>query len=215
MDRKHLRLLIALLMFPVTLLVYSIVNGCDHYTVKVGPASSDIGVSLASNSNTLASMYGGSVSPTPAAGSLKSADCLFSRSQCLSLIEQNWGKVPKLVSFRTDSSIVNRHMKSGEAFIAPNIVHLISFGTDQPFKFYNYIAYKSFHKFLKPHAIFLWADQLPPEKCEWWQLTRQEVANIYFVKIKPPLKIGRSSIKFIAHASDVLRLKIIKGIELK
>ena len=121
------------------------------------------------------------------------------------------GKTPQLISYRTDVIIKKTHDTNGKAFLVPNIVHLISFGTGQPFMFYNYIAYKSFQKFIQPHAIILWADYLPSTNSTWWNQTLQEVANIYFMQTKPTVEIGGKKVIFAAHAADYLRMQLILG----
>ena len=139
-------------------------------------------------------------------------ECFTSKSHCLQLIEDTFGKRPHLVSFEGKTVRHEKYSQTGKPFLVPNIVHLISFGHQQPFKFYNYVAYKSFQKFIKPDAIFLWADYLPSEHSTWWKRTWQEVANIYFVQTIPLKQIAGKNIIYTAHISDYLRLIIMRGI---
>ena len=149
--------------------------------------------------------------PLPSDHTSNITDCFTSKAHCLRLIEQKTGEQPLLISFVRNTTYDRVHIKTGKPFQVPNIVHFISFGTEQPFMFYNYIAYKSIHKYIQPHAIFLWADNLPSEKSRWWKQTIREVANIYFVQTMPPKQIAGKNIKFAAHASDYLRLLIMRG----
>ena len=136
------------------------------------------------------------------------------QSQYFELIQQLSNSTPQLMSFLQDIPLDIQskvHPKYQKPYLVPNIIHTISFGLEQPFKFYNYIAYKSFQKFIRPTAIFLWADRQPSLNSTWWKQTLQEVSNIYFVYIQPRRTIGGKRIKFVAHASDYLRLEILEG----
>jgi hypothetical protein len=135
-------------------------------------------------------------------------DCLLSLPGCLRLISKL--QVPELISSPLDTPIITHHPVTNAAFKVPNIVHVISFGDQQPFRFFNYVAFKSYHKYIKPHAIFFWGDHLPKDS-EWWTRTVKEVPNIYYVNIKPLSKLGGEPIKFVAHASDYLRLDIMSS----
>ena len=147
----------------------------------------------------------------PSGKSTDLTDCFTSTSHCLKLIEQTQGQLPQLVSFERKVEILPTHNQTGKPFLVPNIVHLISFGSQQPFMFYNYVAYKSFHKFIQPLAVFLWADHMPSEHSKWWKETLKEVANIYFVPTMPLKQIAGKNITFTAHSSDYLRLIIMRG----
>ena len=138
-------------------------------------------------------------------------DCMTTREACLTMIQELSGKKPELLSISSkENKARSSHPITGQPFKVPNIVHLISFGDQQPFLFYNYIAFKSFHKYLSPLAIFLWADH-PPGNNAWWNQTLQEVDNVYFMPTLPVRRIGGRNVSFIAHAADYLRLQLIKG----
>ena len=136
---------------------------------------------------------------------------LDSVHDCLQLITTLTGQQPVLRSFVQQQLVERVHLKTGQQFIVPNIVHLVSFGDKQPFVFYNYVAYMSIAKYIKPHVIVLWADTLPAENNTWWQKTLQQVPNIYSVFKKPYDRISGKKVIHIEHASDVLRLEVLRG----
>ena len=144
--------------------------------------------------------------------SVQEKSCMTSTEHCVEFIHNYTGVQPTLLSFyKNNSRVSNKHPVSGKPFKVPNIVHLIRIGEEQPFRFYNYVGYKSFHKYLKPLAIFLWADRLPDNNNTWWRKIIQEVANIFFVQIQPITKIAGRKIKYTAHAADYMRIQLIKG----
>ena len=139
--------------------------------------------------------------------------CLTSKSECFNLIYEFSKTQPRLISLVREVPNMASHPKSGKPYKVPNIVHLINFGNKQPFLFYNYVVYKSIDKYIRPMAIFVWGDQLPDNTESWWMRTLQEVPNIYHVVIQPQREIGGKKVRYIAHASDYLRLAILKGKE--
>ena len=139
-------------------------------------------------------------------------DCMTTLDACLTLIQRTSGLKPERLSYRIkDHKARSTHPITGQPFKVPNIVHLISFGDQQPFLLYNYVAFKSYDKYLSPLAIFLWADHPPAKNNIWWNQTLQEVDNVYFVPTLPVKRIGGRNVSFIAHAADYLRLQLIKG----
>ena len=140
---------------------------------------------------------------------------LISVKEFMEAIWKKTGSKPTLLSYEVDVAVKRIHNKTGKAFIVPNVVHLISFGIEQPFMLYNYVAYKSFQKFLQPEAIILWADHLPSKNSKWWNQTLLEVANIYYMQTMPIQKISGKKVRFAAHASDYLRIQLIRGIPIR
>ena len=138
-------------------------------------------------------------------------DCRHSKQECLQALSNFLGRKPILLSYEVPQVQYSVHPITGMNLSVPNIVHLISFGDKQPFVFYNYVLYKSIAKYIKPHVIVLWADTLPAENNTWWQKTLQQVPNIYFIYTKPYDVIAGQKIHFIEHASDLLRLEILRG----
>ena len=132
------------------------------------------------------------------------AGCITSLSGCLRLIYKIKGiQPPQLISHEKKTPTEPFHPTTKLPYKVPNIVHVIRFQQQLPFKFFNYVAFKSYDKYIKPHAIFFWGDNLPQES-EWWERTVKEVPNIYYVNIKPRSTLGGEPIKFVAHASDYL-----------
>ena len=154
----------------------------------------------------------GIVNSTITIDTLKYQDpsCLISIKQYLIQITQKREAVPLLLSFQKHITVKHKHTITGKTFLVPNIVHVISFGAQQPFMFFNYVAFKSYQKYMQPHAIFLWGD-LEFGYSHWWNKTLEEVANIYFVKTKPLHKIGGTNVIYAAHSADILRLQILRG----
>ena len=142
---------------------------------------------------------------------INAEDCMVSKNSCLSMIKRRKCTTPSLVSFDKYIPSYDHHPDTGVKFRVPNIIHLIRFGQKQPFAFYNYIAYKSIDKYIKPVAIFLWADHTPSNTSKWWMKTTKEVANIYYIPTQPTKRIANKTIKFVAHAADILRLQLIDG----
>jgi len=138
-------------------------------------------------------------------------DCMLTREQCLLYIEDKINVTPELLTFTSEVTVDEVHSRTATKYKVPNIVHFIRFGIGQPFVLYNYVSYLGVHKYIKPHAIFLWADMLPPSDNEWWNRTLKEVANIYLVPTDRPMTVSGQTILKVVHSADVLRLQIIRG----
>ena len=135
--------------------------------------------------------------------------CLISKKACLETIAHTTGNTPHLLSYHQPVRPGGENPTTGNNFTVPNIVHYISFGKEQPFVFYNYISYLSVHKYIHPCIILLWADAIPTGA--FWDRTLAEVANIYYIPTFPDKEIAGKPLHSIHHASDLLRLHILRG----
>ena len=138
-------------------------------------------------------------------------ECLTSVNDCLTFIKMSTGKEPVLMSFAKPREFYKTNQKTGQVFLVPNIVHYINFGRKQPFVFYNYVAYMALETYIKPDLIILWGDMPPHVNNTWWQKTRQNVPNIYYLDTKPYDIIAGKNVTFIEHSSDMHRLEILTG----
>lgn len=91
----------------------------------------------------------------------------------------------------------------------PNIVHYVNFGS-LDFAFLNYMSFRSVNTFVKPWMILVHADILPHGF--WWRQALKEIPNIYHVYHKRPTHIQGKMIRWVQHASDILRLQVVLDI---
>ena len=94
-----------------------------------------------------------------------------------------------------------------DALPVPNIVHYVNFGPRE-FSFLNYLSVLSVFKFGLPDAIFIHGDR---PNGVWWTRTIKDVRNLYFVPYAQPRYIQGRNIASFQHASDLLRLSILRG----
>lgn len=93
-------------------------------------------------------------------------------------------------------------------FLVPNVVHYIIFGKDLQFTFTNYLSYLSVERFIQPDKIFVHGDNIPSG--QWWNLTIQNVRNIYHVNRTYSRRAPNGMpFKYAAHISDYLRTEIL------
>lgn len=104
-----------------------------------------------------------------------------------------------------------------ESFVVPNVFHYIFLGSNWDFTFLCYLSFRSLERFVKPEKIFIFGNVVLTGK--WWNLTVEEVKNIYYVKVP----CGSASVlgnflqsapsgkpyAYKQHSADVLRLEIL------
>ena len=91
------------------------------------------------------------------------------------------------------------------AFVVPNIVHFIWFGTDKKMTFIHYISILSAHKMQRPDAIFFHCDHLPVGV--WWQRLWRRVP-LKLVHREAPRYIHNQTLMHMYHRADVAKLQV-------
>jgi hypothetical protein len=103
---------------------------------------------------------------------------------------------------------------SAPDFAIPNVVHYVWFSLEKSgyeFKFLYYVGFVGVQRFIEPDAIFVHGNSMPTGR--WWNRTVSEVSNVFFVKTPELLRApSGQSFKWIQHAADFHRLKVIIGI---
>lgn len=92
--------------------------------------------------------------------------------------------------------------------IVPNVVHYVLTGPNKTFHFISYLSFLSVERFIKPEQIFVHGDQ--PPSGDWWNVTVNQVRNIYFVK-RSYMDTAPNGLRFRypAHSSDYLRAETL------
>lgn len=87
----------------------------------------------------------------------------------------------------------------------PNIVHYVFMGYGLTFTFVNYLSFLSVEQFIKPDQILVHGVDRPVG--HWWNLTVDQVKNIYHVK-RPYMDTAPNGepLRYAAHAADYIRL---------